>query len=394
MRSGRLGGTILASVALLGSGQAAARPKPVAILAKADTSLATRNADKAECRRIVDKAPGRDMPAVERTNVGAPMDGSGGAPAVAGAAIVMLIFEMIENGRAADRGESLCMQNRGYAPLQLTPEEATAYRALAPEKRSAWENTFLSQDLTQRIAAATARKVPPLPDYADEPEAIGGLRFLVDGFTATDKPVGAGDVVLTGKVERSRTAVLANDFKSEGGPITIAGKAGAVFHQVDYRPQRDPALREPGATWCGPVDQVSGASAAPSVYCLTTRQSGYEAYRPTGFGWLAGPPGAGFALPMLTSAIALEERDADDLGPLDFAIVVDKVTASAVELTGVVTRKGQRVKIWNRRLKAGDDKSVVVPLWQRRLVLGISPTFKVSAKLEDSAEGKSLRDAW
>ena len=85
MRSGRLGGAILATVALLGSGQAAARPKPVAILAKVDTSLAARDADKAECRRIVDKAPGRDMPAVERTNVGAPMDGSGGAPAVAGA---------------------------------------------------------------------------------------------------------------------------------------------------------------------------------------------------------------------------------------------------------------------------------------------------------------------
>lgn len=394
MQLRRFGETILASVALLGSGQVAARPKPVAIMAKADTSLAMRDADKAACRRIVDKAPGRDMPAVDRTTVGAPMDGSGGAPAVAGAAIVMLIFDMIENGRAADRGESLCMQNKGYAPLQLTAEEATAYRALSPEKRNTWENAFLSQDLSQRIAAATATKVPPLPDYEDEPGTIGGLRFLVDGFAAPDTPVGAGAAVVTGKVERSRTAVLANDFTSEGGPVTIAGKAGAVFHQVDYRPQRDPALREPGATWCGPVEQISGNSNAPSVYCLTTRQTGYQAYRPTGFSWLAGPAGDGFALPMLTRPIALSEREADDLGQLDFAIVIDKVTASAVVLTGVVTRNGQKVKIWNRRLKAGQDQSVIVPLWQKKLVLGVSPAFKVSARLEDSPEGKSLRDAW
>ena len=47
MQLRRFGETILASVALLGSGQVAARPKPVAIMAKADTSLATRDADKA-----------------------------------------------------------------------------------------------------------------------------------------------------------------------------------------------------------------------------------------------------------------------------------------------------------------------------------------------------------
>lgn len=394
MRFARIGGSVLASMALLGSPQAQARPKPVAIMARADTSLAARDTDKAECRRIVDKAPGRDMPMVDRTTVGAPMDGSGGAPAVAGAAIVMLIFDMIDNGRAADRGVSLCMQNKGYVPLQLTGEELTEYRALAPEKRTAWENAFLSRDLSLRITAAKATKVAPLPDYEDAPQTIGGLHFLVEGFAAPEAPVAQGGVVLTGQVERSRTAVLASDFRSESGPVIISGKAGAVFHQVDYRPQRHPALREPGATWCGPVEQLSGASVAPSVYCLTTRQEGYNAYRPTGFAWLAGPPGDGFALPMLTTSIALVERDTDDLGALGFAISIDKVTASALVLTGTVTRNGQKVKIWNRRLKAGGDHRVVVPLWWRKLVLDIDPTLQVRARLEPSETAESLRDVW
>jgi len=390
----RVVGAPLAAMALLGITPVEARPKPVAIMARVDTGLSARDADRAECRRIVDKAPGRDMPSVDRTVVGAPTDGSGGAPAVAGAAIVMLIFDMIENGRAADRGVSLCMQNKGYLPLQLTTAESHEYRALAPEKRAAWENAFLSKDLSQRITAATATKVAPLPDYEDEPQTIGGLRFLVDGFEAPKTPVGHGGVVLTGKVERSRTAILANDFRIDGGFVTITGKAGAVFHQVDYRPQRDPALREPGATWCGPVEQLSGATAAPSVYCLRSRPEGYDVYRPTGFEWLAGPPGGGFILPPFHTSIGLVERDADDLGPLDFAISLEKISPTALVLTGSVTRMGKKVSVWNRRLKADGNHRVMVPLWHRKLVLDIEPTLKVHARIEVSDTKEGLRDAW
>lgn len=394
MRCRRVSVSGLAIVALLLSAQAQARPKPVAIMARAGTTLATRDADKAKCRSIVDKAPGQDMPVVDRVSVGAPTDGSGGISAVAGAAIVMLIFDLIENGRAADRGVSLCMQNKGYAPVQLSGDELVEYNALAPEKRTAWENAFLSKDIGQRIAAAQATKVAPLPDYYDAPQTIGGLRFLVDQFAAPEGPVALGGVVLSGQVERARTAVLATDFHSEGGPVTISGKAGAVFHQVDYRPQRNPALREPGATWCGPVEQTSGANTAPSVYCLTTRQGGYDAYRPTGFTWLAGPHGDGFSLPMLTSSIALMERDTDDLGPLDFTITVDRAAATSLDLSGSVTRNGQRVKIWQRRLKTDGRKQVIVPLWSRRLVLDVTDPQKVMARLETADAVTSLRDAW
>lgn len=394
MQTIRLVGATLISIALLGIIPAEARPKPVAIMTRINTSLSARDADRAECRRTVDKAPGRDMPTVDRTVVGMPMDGSGGAPAVAGAAIVMLIFDMIENGRAADRGVSLCMQNKGYTPLQLTSEELSEYLALPLEKRGAWEDAFFLKDLSQRIAATSATKVAQLPDYDDDLQTIGGLRFLVDSFSTPETSVVQGDVVLTGKVERSRTAVLANDFRSEGGLVMIEGKAGSVFHLVDYRPQRDPALRQPGATWCGPVEQISGGLAAPSVYCLTSRPEGYNLFRPTGFAWLAGPPGDGFILPPLRTSIELVERDADDLGPLDFAISVDKISPSALVLTGAVTRMGMKVRVWNRRIKADGNHSVTVPLWQRELVLDIDPNLRVRAHLEVSSSSASLRDAW
>ena len=75
--------------------------------------------------------------------------------------------------------------------------------------------------------------VPPLPGYRDEPTTIGGLRFRVEGFAPAIGAVGEGATVVSGKVDRWRTAVLSADFATSSNVITVAGKAGTVFHQVD-----------------------------------------------------------------------------------------------------------------------------------------------------------------
>jgi hypothetical protein len=389
MMQGRLRG--LAALLLALAGPVGARETQVALLARAGTSPSQRAADEADCKRLVDKAPGSDMPAVERTMMGG-SPGDAGLPGVAGVAIVGLIFGMIENGRAETRGVALCMQNRGYVPVPLTAAEQKAYQALPPAQRGGWEQTFLGGDLDARIAEAARPLVPPLPDYIDQPQMIGGLWFDVDNFVAAPAAVREGGSVLSGTLQRVRTAVLAADFASSEGPVTIAGKAGAVFHQVDYRPQREPVLREPGATWCGPVAQRSGGAEAPSVYCLTSGQYGYQAFRPSGFAWLAGPAGAGFRLPLLRQPVSFAEREADELGPIDFAIRLDQVRVGSLTLSAVASRGGQKVRIWERRLKPDRDGRYSVALWQRRLVLTVDVGLNVTAQLAPG-DGTNLRDS-
>ncbi|MEI6484997.1 MAG: hypothetical protein WCO11_01890 [Sphingomonadales bacterium] len=378
-------------IAALLSAPVSARERQVSFMAKAATSPAQRDADVADCRRIADKARGADMPAVDHATVGMP-GGEAGLPGVAAGAIVALFFGMLEDGRAEERGASLCLENRGYVALPLLPDEQKTYLAQPPEKREAWQRQFLTRALDARIAEVARPRVPPLPDYREEGAMIGGLAFDLPGLVAAPDAVREGGSVLSGQLSRRRTAVLAADFASAGGPITIAGQAGAVFHQVDYRPQREPALRPPGATWCGPVEQRSAGGGAPSVYCLVSRRDGYAAYRPSGFAWLAGPPGAGFTLPMITAQVLLEERPADDLGPIAFTLVATQVRATHVVLTATAMRGNQKVRLWERKLKPGRDGKIIVPLWDRRLELALDPSLAVTARLVDG-DGTSLRDA-
>jgi hypothetical protein len=384
------GWAIIMACALVAA-PAMAREKPVALLARPDTSHDQREADRAACRGIVDKARGADMPAVDRTIVGA-APGDAGMAGVAGAAIVGLFFAMIEDGKAEARGVTLCMRNRGYVPLILDDAERAAFQATPVARRAEWERRFLSGDLAVRIAEAARPLVPQLPDYHEEPGDIGGLRFDVAGFQVSPTAVAEGGTLLTGTLQRARTAVLAADFASTDGPVTIAGTAGAVFHQVDYRPQREPMLREPGATWCGPVEQRAGGVAAPSVYCLVSGRGGYLVYRPSGFAWLAGPQTSGFALPMLTAPVQLTERPADDLGAIAFSIVTERVRPTGITLVGLASRGNQKVRIWERRLKPGPDGRYVVPLWQRQLVLSVDAALAVRPTLAPG-DGNSLRDA-
>ena len=385
---------ILALALVLFSTSVVAAEKPIAILAKPGGTFAQREVDRATCQHIVNKSPGADMPAINRT--GGNITGAPTLAGAAGASIAMLLFELIDSGRAQSKGQTFCLENLGYSPVPLTDAEKEDYLRQPMERRQAWEEKFLGSDLTARIVAVRSAIVPPLPAYRDEPNTIGGLRFFVGDFTASDKPVSKGGVIITGKVERWRTAILIADFATENGPVTVAGKAGAVFHQVDYRPQRDPLLRDQGATWCGPFEQTSaGGTPAPSVYCFSTHREGYGAYHPTGFTWLAGPLDQGFVLPSFTKPILLDERPTDDLGQLDFVIKVDSVTPGAVALSGIVTHNGQHVRIWSRRLKAGRDGKIVIPMWARRAVLTPDPTAgTVAAVLDSRGDGKSMRDAW
>ena len=139
-----LTGTLVAGLTiLLAPVYACAHEKPIAILARQNTSFTQREADRATCKRIVDKAPGRDMPEIDSTIPSA--SGAQNFSAVAGVAIVDLMFLFIDSGRAQSAAETFCMANLGYAAVPLTDTEKSDFLAQPLDHRDAWEERFLKQ---------------------------------------------------------------------------------------------------------------------------------------------------------------------------------------------------------------------------------------------------------
>jgi hypothetical protein len=197
--------------------------------------------------------------------------------------------------------------------------------------------------------------------------------------------------VLTGHAKRARTATLVTPIETQSGAVRVAADPGTVFHQVDYRRQAEPLLRLDGATWCGPVHQLSNGNSAKDFYCFVGRDDGYEVFRPSGQPWLAGPYAGGFALPLYTTPIKLEERPQDDLGAMDFNIRVLDIGNRSVRLAADVTHDGKKSTVWDRQIYFDSkNKTATLPLWDKRLTLTQTTREEVTAEFTDG-DGRDWR---
>jgi len=379
---------VAAALSLL-AGQAI--PAPTAIQVRPGGGLAEWQSDDARCNKAADSARLDDLPVGNPVPVG-PV--TGGLTTVAGAEIGFVIVGLIETSHQRRLAASPCMRNLGYGLVRLEPVEDRAYRRLeTPEAENLWRQAFLSQDLTTRLNVALTPAVPRLPPYRDQPFTQGGLQVDPDSLASAPGPVQVNGVVLTGKATRSRTAVLAEPFQTDAGYIQVAGSPGTVFYQADMRPQREPLLRQDGATWCGPVTQT--AARGPSsieTYCFAGRDDGYEIYQTNGYDWFGGAYGDGFTLPRFTKPIVLRERDHDDLGPLDFEIRAAAIRYNNIDLKAVLRRGGTEVIVWSRRLKFNAEGVATLPLWRLRLALTRFGTISVKAIVDDHGDGHGWRD--
>ena len=362
------------------------------ILARSDADFAQRARDIDLCRAVARDAPAEDLP---RSGLRAGAGGYGGYAGLdvaIGAAIAFAIIAAIETERSRGVAQSFCMFNLGYAAVPLTPDEATQYRSLRGEDREDWERRLMGAGMADRVAAVRARTAPELPPYTDAPATLGGIRINVDSLQPASAPVPTGGVLATGQITRWRTAVLTEDFTTADGPVRLKGVAAAVFHQVDFRPQRDPLLRDQGATWCGPVSEVSsaGPDAPNQLWCFTSHLNGYDVFRPTGYPWLAGPYRDGIVLPRFEGRVILEEREQDDLGPIEFEVRLGRMTRTTLQVDGVALRGGRNVHIFSHVLDLSVGSEAVLPLWHRRLLLARDRSG-VSARIDDAGPGRGWR---
>lgn len=388
------------SAAVILAGVMVGAPLPAladGVLAKIGGDYDQRELDRSRCRAIAHEARADELPGMEPVYMAS--GAQAGAYGVAGAAIANLIMFSIAKDRARGRAEAFCLNNLGYAIAPLNAQEAAAYDGLPTARREAFERTFLAQDLSDRLTPVLTPKVPPLPPFIAEPDAQGGLKLDVVSLAAADGPATKGGVVARAQMTRSRTAVLEAPFRSPQSQVMVAGEAGAVFHQVDYRTQRAPLLRSQGATWCGPVRQttaqqsgVAPAEGAQEVYCFTSQPDGYDTYRPSGFAWLAGPYRSGFVLPRVTQPIILKERPQDDVGPIGLEIKIADLWRDRVVLEGRAARGERSVELWKRSLTFDAAGQAVLPLWSHRLVLQRSGEAAVTAVVDDRGDGSGWRE--
>jgi hypothetical protein len=365
--------------------------KTASFFVKPGGSYEAWSADPAKCQGIAASARLSDLPPGGSVYVGSGVPGS--AATLAGSLIVLAVATGVEITRARAGAEEICMRNLGYVALPLTPDEDRAYRHIWVGAKEAWERKFLAQDLSARLGDVVARSVPRLPPYRDEPMTQGGLKIDVGSLVTVTGPVGSKGDVLTGKASRWRTAVLAEPFETTGGFVQLAGAPGAVFYQVDYRPQLEPLLRPDGATWCGPVTQTaSQGKSSAEVYCFTSRDYDYEINQATGYSWYSGAPGSGFTLPPFAKPIILKERAEDDLSAFDFGVRAAAIKNDHVDLEAYVRRNGDEVVIWNRRLKFDSSGVAVLPLWADRLVLTRGEATTLSVALDQKGDGHGWRE--
>ncbi|MDQ0465588.1 hypothetical protein QO010_003377 [Caulobacter ginsengisoli] len=369
--------------------QAAHAAEPAAVLAKPGGSYDQRAADQATCKAIAAQAPAADLPGLSYSGAGGGVAYPDMATA-AGGAIAMLIIAGIETNQARGRAVGLCLTNMGYTAVTLTPEEADAWRGLAGGRREAWERAFLATDLSGRIEAATRPSVPQLPPFREEPGTIGGVRVDMASLAATGGPVRKGEVLMTGRLARFRTAVLAQPFEG-GGAIRVEAKAGTVFQLIDVRPQRSRWLRSQAATWCAQVNETTQGSTSPQNYCFYSLRDGYEAVRAQGRPWLWGGYG-GIRVPNIAGPILLEERAGGDEAPIDFEVRLVAVSSRRIGVA-VTARKGERaVGLQYRDLPLGADGKAVLPLWSRRLVITRTSATEATAVLDDQGDGQGWRE--
>lgn len=391
MRSGVLTAAMLILlVVAVPVGAQAARSSPVLILGKAGGGFDERATDQARCRAIAEQAPVEDLP-----QAGAHASASGYAadlPTAVGGLIAFAIIAAIDTSRARGLATAFCLTNLGYVGIPLTPEESRTYAGLAGRDREGWERTFLAQDLKPRIDPLVTPSVPPLPPYRQQTGAQGGLKVELASLAVSEGPFKSGDRLATGKLTHWRKAVLSAPFETIAGPIQLSGSPGTMFHQVDYRPQRAPLLRNQGATWCGPVVEKSQGQRSTQLYCFTTHADGYEPFRPTGYDWLAGPYRDGIVLPRFTSPMVLEERGEEDADTIDLEVMAVQINASRVTLAAYAKRNNRSIRIWGRTLTFDQAGEAILPLWSHRLLIRKIDTSSVSATIDELGDGQSWRE--
>lgn len=311
------------------------------------------------------------------------------------AAFASGIMTGVRQAKAEARFRDECMRKDGWARITLTGPEAAAYEKTSGDVRAAWIDNFLKTDAIGRVQAALAPKAPKLPSAGFEP-AVGGVVFAPAALTAAVGPVGRGQALLTGKVAHRLTATLSQDVAFSYGLGSVRATKGAVYQLVDFRPPDVVVDDDTSSFWC------AKASAGSQPSCFWSDADGYHFgvaertsrsnKRPALNDWLvASPEFAPHSERIIKAPVLLDVSNVDLLGPMDFALRIERLDPLGLQLAAVASRDGAELVFWNCFVRFDESGKAVLPMWSHRLMLTLQGDA-VTAVYAPGGDGKGLGD--
>lgn len=261
-----------------------------------------------------------------------------------------------------------CLSERGYTAIALDEEEARAYAAAGSLPQQAmWLARLSVGDIGERIRTAKVRAPAPLPAAQDEPFAIGAIRLDPGSLSLAPDAVAAGTAIVTGSASHRRTAKLKRGFSFFGARVT----AGSEFMQFASPMRWNPKLNPRMTAWCqrvkGPVQYGISVLVPDAVWCFRAADVDYEILG--GSDWFPTSVADAASDKGVPGPIELNIDSQDALGPLSFALVVEKVRPAKVTLAAQITQGGESAVVWRGAEIFDADGRAVLPFWTKRLVL-------------------------
>lgn len=303
------------------------------------------------------------------------------------------VHQAREHLRFRDR----CMRKEGWAKLTLTAEEEAAYGKTSGDARRTWTDDFLKTDIAARVEAGLKPKSDKLPTAAMVEPAAGAVRFDPAVLVAAEGPVSRGQALLTGKVSHRRTATLHDDVVIPFALGSLKALKGAVFQQVELRPADMAGADERSSMWCG---RVHTAIAGTVPQCFWSDFDGYHEGTFTaafitypGYeDWLVSEPTfQSAAVRAIPGPIALDISDTDLIGPLDFALKLDRIDKTSLRLSAVASKDGKDARFWNGIVPLDTSGRAVLPMWSHHLVMAVQGD-KVAVAFTPDGDGTGLLD--
>jgi len=245
------------------------------ILAKANITLAIRDADDAQCWNV---AKGQTVDTsqtylvasqITRSQASAITPGiSQGAATIRGA-VVGMIAAQIEAEASQKRAYAYCMQKAGYVYARLTAAEQKTYDLMPDSQRRVWLDAFLR---SQRADEATRRLTPELPKNSDGPTFV----IVPGSVRPMNGPRRPGEQVLTARAT-TQALRLKTPFTYDGGKITVAAEEIFLPARITVPAPivngMSVSTSEPG--WCGAAT-IAKAKVQEEAICLIDGNDGYQ----------------------------------------------------------------------------------------------------------------------
>jgi hypothetical protein len=268
-----------------------------------------------------------------------------------------------------------CMYGRGYGAIALSASEEADFEAQKTlQAQAAWISAFYrNTDFNARRAAVLPIPQSPPERVSAEPFTVGAVRIDPAALTLATGELDGVRAILSGPITHRATGRIS---KAQGFEGFSLDDGLIVQKAVVSGPQ--------GANqtyWCGRISKSWPDGA--NDHCLWEDANGVLIYSGRDTPWLDRPSFYEDPVHQPSARFSVVESSDDLIGPMDFGLYVEKITATKVRVLAQAKFNDQYIDFWAADLPFDADGKAVLPSWSYRLTLTRSGAGVVAALTKD-----------